>query len=92
MFRLVPFDKVRDWFAGHGCRDQVPRRDAINPDVLFHQFMKDGRNQFGVDGKTRPPAAGLENFTEQVNAGSPVPNPVGFGRKVPANVFAGSPT
>ena len=44
----MSFDQLRDWLAEHGYRDQVPRRDASRPSVLFYYFVHTTRRRIGV--------------------------------------------
>jgi hypothetical protein len=45
---MVPIAKGVAWMADHGYRDQYPRRDAADPDVLCYTFVKDGHRRFGI--------------------------------------------
>ena len=57
---MIPLDRVRDWLADHGYRDLYPRRDAIDPDVLFYTFVRDDRRRIGFPVRNRE--VDLEDF------------------------------
>lgn len=48
---MVPIRKVTEWLADHGYRDLYPRRDAVDPDVLFYTYVKEGKPRVGIRSK-----------------------------------------
>jgi hypothetical protein len=44
----VSIEVVTEWLAQHGYRDQYPRRDAVDPDVLLNVFVKDGFTRLAI--------------------------------------------